>query len=139
MIKKQPSSLIRKQEFEDWNNLKWKLQEKQTEIYFKQWEIWWISLWQNIQTESFGKGESFRRPVLILKKLSEENCIVIPLSTKIKKWSWFYNYKFHWKEATALLYQIKMIHKNRLQRKLWKMETADFKEIKKKLSKLLNL
>ena len=78
-------------------------------------------------------------PVLVLKKLSHENYIVIPLSTKIKTWTWFENYTTDWVEYTALLYQIKMLNINRFYLFEYKMPYEKFLEIKKRLKQLLNL
>ena len=125
--------------FDRWNELKKEIHDKNTDnIYFKESEIWWTSIWKNIKSESFWKWDSFRRPVLIFKKLSSDICIVIPLSSKNKTWTWFCDCDFQWIRRTALLYQIKMIHKNRFQRKIWELDELDFETIKKKLGKLLN-
>lgn len=129
-----------KEIFNNWNELKQKIQEKDSKnIFFKEWDIWWSSLWQNIQTESNWKWENFRRPILVLKKLSSDSFICIPLSTKLKEGTWFYQYNLHWEKYTAILYQIKMIHKNRLRIKIWQIDEFDFIEIKKRLKYLLNL
>jgi len=71
--------------------------------------------------------------------LSHKNYIVIPLSIKIKQWTWFENYEIDWVEYTALLYQIKMMNKNRFYVFEYKMEYEKFLEIKKRLKNLLNL
>lgn len=76
-------------DFDKWNNLKKSLENKNSNILFKEWDIWWISVWLNIQEESCWKWENYRRPVLIIKKLSNNNCIWIPLSSKYKDWTWF--------------------------------------------------
>ncbi len=130
---------IQLHQFDNWNNLKKNIQERKSKIYFKESDIWWVSIGQNIKSESYWKGENFRRPVLILKKLSNDTCICIPLSSQTKKWTWFAPYKLHGKEATALLYQVKMIHKNRFQRKIGQLDEWDFANIKKRLKELLNL
>ena len=129
-----------KEIFNNWNELKQKIQEKDSKnIFFKEWDIWWSSLWQNIQTESNWKWENFRRPILVLKILSSDSFICIPLSTKLNEGTWFSQYNLHWEKYTALLYQIKMIHKNRLRVKIWQIDEFDFIEIKKRLKNLLNL
>ncbi|MDD4151989.1 MAG: type II toxin-antitoxin system PemK/MazF family toxin [Candidatus Gracilibacteria bacterium] len=79
------------------------------------------------------------RPILVIKKLSSDSCISIPLSTKIKEGTWYYSYDLHGQKYTALLYQIKMVHKNRFQRKIGELDEKDFGEIKKRLKNLLNL
>lgn len=128
------------EKFDSWNEIKKEINKKDmSNIYFKEWDIWWTFLWQNIWTESFWKWENFRRPVLIFRKLSSDNFLAIPLSTKIKKWTWFCEFNLQWEIRTALLYQIKMMNKKRLGIKLWQLDELDFKEIKNKLRNLLNL
>ena len=126
-------------DFDNWNELKKKIEEYSNDIIIKEWEIWWASIWINIKTESCGKWAEFRRPVLIVKKLSKNTCFVIPLSTKIKTWTWFANYDINWIQYTALLYQLKMLHINRLTKREIKLDNLTFKEIKKRLKFLLNL
>lgn len=126
-------------DFDKWNELKKDLENKSSEVIIKEWEIWWSNFWLNVKTEACWKWENFRRPVLVLKKLSHENFIIIPLSTKLKTWTWFANYEIDWIWYSALLYQIKMIHKNRFYVNEWKLERKQFLEIKKRLKLLLNL
>ncbi len=61
--------------FDKWNEQKKYLNNIESNIYFKEWDIWWISIWLNIKSESFWKWEHFRRPILVLKKLSSNSCI----------------------------------------------------------------
>ena len=126
-------------DFDKWNEKKKDIDDIVSKIYFNQWDIWWCSLWRNIKSESFGKWENFRRPILVLKKLSSDSCIAIPLSTKIKTWTWFTQYDLHGTKYTALLYQIRMIHKNRFWKKVGQLDEADFENIKKSLADLLEL
>jgi len=128
-----------KKDFDRWNIMKKNLEESSIDMIMKEWEIWWANIGLNIGSESCWKWKSFRRPILVIRKLSHENCIVLPLSTQIKHWTWFASYNFEWTEYTALLYQIKMIHKNRLYVNLWKIEKDQFLKIKKRLKYLLNL
>ena len=127
-------------DFDKWNELKKEVEYNyNNDFTFHNWEIWWTSIWLNIKSESCGKWEAFRRPVLILKRLSSEMFISIPLTSKKKVWSWFCEYKIDWEINYVMLYQIKMMHRNRLQRKIWKISWDDFNEIKKRLKFLLNL
>ncbi len=126
-------------DFDNWNILKKKIESKSTNLIIKEWEIWWSSIWINTRTESCGKWTEFRRPVLIIKKLSHETCFVIPLSTKIKTWTWFANYKIDWIDYTALLYQLKMMHTNRFTKREAYIDKQDLEKIKKRLKFLLNL
>ncbi|MDQ7009585.1 MAG: type II toxin-antitoxin system PemK/MazF family toxin [Candidatus Gracilibacteria bacterium] len=128
-----------KKNFNKWNKLKEELEESETDVYFNEGQIWWITIGLNLKNESCGKGDSFRRPVLILKKLSSKTFIGIPLSSKIKSGTWFVNYKQNGEELTALIYQIRMFDNIRFQRKIGEMDEKDFGTIKKRLKSLLNL
>lgn len=126
-------------DFDSWNEQKKILEQIQSDIYFSEWDIWWCSVGLNIKSETCGKWESFRRPILVLTKLSHDTCIAIPLSSQKKVWSWFALCDLQWVERTALLYQIRMIHKNRFQRKIGQLDEKDFENIKKELKQLLKL
>jgi len=126
-------------DFDKWNSLKKDIEHKSENLIIKEKEIWWTYTWVNTWTESCWKWEKFRRPVLVLKKLSHDNYIIIPLSTKIKSWTWFENYTIDWIKYTALIYQIKMINIKRFYLNMWKFDNNKFLEIKKRLKQLLNL
>ena len=125
--------------FDKWNNLKKDIEKISRTLIIKEWDIWWTNLWINIQTEACWKWDSFKRPILIIKKLSKNTCIAIPLSSKIKSWTWFSTYEIKWIKYSALLYQIKMMHTNRFSFKFWEINKKHLNKIKKDLKYLLNL
>ncbi len=126
-------------DFDSWNEVKKSLSEKKEKYYFKSGDIWWISVGKNIGTESYGKGGIFRRPVLIIKKLSNDSCVALPLTSKNKTGSWFARVSFHGECRTVLLSQIRMVHCARFQRRLAVLDEADFGRVKEKLKQLLEL
>ena len=126
-------------DFDRWNNFKKDIEKSDKKFLFNEWEIWWTTLWLNIKQESCWKWESFRRPILVFKKLSSFTFIWIPLSTKIKNWTWYASYKQNWEKYSALLYQIRMFDISRFQRRIWEMDEKDYLEIKNRLKLLLNL
>ena len=126
-------------DFDSWNSIKKELSKKEEKFFFKEGDIWWVSVGQNIGTESYGKGDTFRRPVLIIKKLSGDSCIVLPLTSKSKQGSWFIDITFQNETKSVLLYQIKMMHTKRFQRRLAVLDETDFKRVKEKLKVLLEL
>ncbi len=125
--------------FDNWNLHKKNLDVRENLFLFHEGEIWWSAVGVNIGDESCGKGETFRRPVLILKKLSQKSFIGIPLSTKRKAGSWFTEIRIHNEIQTVLLYQIRMFSTRRFQRRLTTLDYADFLHIKNKLENLLKL
>ncbi len=127
------------QEYDNWNIVKKELSKKEEKFFFKEGDIWWVSLGKNLGTESYGKGEIFRRPVLVIKKLNSNSCIVLPLTSKSKNGTWFTDISFQNEIKTVLLYQIKMINTKRFQRRLGVLDDNDFKKVKEKLKFLLEL
>ncbi len=108
-------------------------------MYFKEGQIWWCSLGQNIGSESFGKGENFRRPILIIKKLSADLCIALPLTSKEKIGTWFIDITIHGERKWAMLYQIRTLNKKIFSIKLGELDDIDFDRVKEKLETLLEL
>ena len=129
-----------KEKFNNWNVKKQEIEfsDRTDRVYFKEGQIWWCSVGQNVGSESFGKGEDFRRPILIFKKLSADLCVALPLTSKEKKGgSWFIDVTFDDKKAWVLLYQIRVLNKKRFQRKIGELDDKDFLRVKQKLEKLL--
>ena len=73
--------------YDSWNGQKKDLAESEdyTKIYFREGDIWWCSLGINIGSEVYGKGAYFRRPILIVKKLSSDLCIAVPITSQKKE------------------------------------------------------
>jgi len=125
--------------FNAWNNIKKKLEDSNKKFFFKEGEIWWMSVGVNIANESCGKGNTFRRPVLVLRKLSGNSFIGLPLSSKEKNGSWFIDISIYNEKRYVLLYQIRMFSTNRFESRLATLDDVDFKKVKEKLEQLLKL
>ncbi len=69
-------------ELERWNKVKQSVDKKTGDVFFKEREIWWTSLGQNIGHEENGKNEHFERPAIILKRLDKNLFLGIPLTSK---------------------------------------------------------
>lgn len=131
-----------KEKYNNWNLKKQDIQFKkkksgESNIYFKEADIWWCSIGINIGTESYGKGENFRRPVLIMKKLSADLCIALPLTSKEKMGTWFIDVTFHGEKKWVMLYQIRTLNKKRFYLKMGQLDPTDMKRVKEKLECLL--
>ncbi len=127
--------------YDDWNQKKQGLQISNSTkaIYFKEGDIWWCSIGINLGDESYGKGEDFRRPVLILKKLSADLCIALPITSQNKKGTWFVDVLLQGEKNWIMLHQIRMLHKKRFQIKIEELSPEDFSRVKEKLEQLLKL
>lgn len=132
-----------RQKYNDWNIKKQDIQFKEPKcgpkIYFKEGDIWWCSLGLNIGSESYGKGEKFRRPVLIVKKFSGDLCAALPLTSQEKTGTWFIDITLHGKKKWVMLYQIRTLNKKRFYLKMGQLDDTDMKRVKQKLETLLEL
>ena len=126
-------------DFDKWNSKKKELEKLSKKFLFRTGDIWWCSIGLNVKAESCGKGEDYQRPVLVLRKLSGENFIGIPLSSRKKEGTWFCEITVHGEKRYALLYQIRMFSINRFQRRLALLDETDLKKVKEKLEALLEL
>lgn len=127
-------------DFDNWNEVKKNLDNKKEVIFFKEREIYWSNIGQNIGFEQNGKGKDFTRPVLIFKKFSKQMFFGIPLSTQRKEGSFFFEFSFKENQiSTALLVQTKLYDVKRLDKKIGKISVEDFEKLKRKFRELINV
>ena len=111
------SHTIPETQFDDWNNSKKKTHYKENNVGFKEREIFWARIGQNIGAEEFGKGNEFQRPVLIIRKLTSHIFIGIPLTSTIKDNDYFHTFEYDSKKgkvsSTAMILQLKTFDKKR--------------------------
>src|SRR3989344_3077182 len=83
--------------FANWTKLKIRIHasEASENIYFKEKDIWWVSLGQNIGSEENGKNKNFERPILILKKFNATTFWSISISSKPKTGKNYYQFNFN--------------------------------------------
>jgi mRNA interferase MazF len=112
--------------FDEWSLLKPKINEKNKLATFKQRDVFWVYIGENIGSEEDGKGDEFLRPVVILKVFNKEFCFVVPLSTKIKENRYCVGFEFNNKKQSALISQIKSIDARRLHFKIGTLSRDDY-------------
>lgn len=126
--------------FDQWNEVKKNLHRKEKIASFKEREIYWTNIGENVGFEQAGKGDDFTRPVLILKKFTKNMFFGIPLSTKSKSGSFFFEFNFLGdKPSTALLMQARMFDVKRLDKRMGMIHKDDFENLKKAFGDLVGL
>lgn len=78
----------------------------------------------------------FSRPIYIYKKLSKNGFLGIPLSTQIKKGSWYVSINFKEKIIIANLAQVRVLSSSRLYEKMGELDDNDSEKIKTAFSRL---
>ena len=126
--------------YDDWNKVKKKINNKETLITYKERDIFWANIGENIGFEQNGKGSDFMRPILVFRKFTNKMFLGVPLSTQSRDGSFFFQFQFlEDKRSTALLVQAKMFDVKRLDRRIGMINKDDFKEMEIRMKKLMKL
>lgn len=128
-------------EYDLWNELKKKIQSgvDAPDFFPKEGEVWMSSLGKNIGFEQNGGGTNFSRPVLVVKKFNNHMFWCASLSTKQKKFDFYYNFTDpSGEKVSVILAQLKLVSVKRLKRKLYDISSDNMKEVKEKLKKFLS-
>jgi mRNA-degrading endonuclease toxin of MazEF toxin-antitoxin module len=119
-------------DFDIWNGNKKIIHLKNENKLYHERQVWWCSLGLNIGSEQDGAGVDFNRPVLILKGLSRETCLVIPLTTSSKKHHTRVQLGVvDGKFASALLSQVRVVDTKRFVYKIGFIDQAIFNNVRK--------
>lgn len=125
-------------DFDNWNGLKKRLDSSERRISFKERDVLWCNYGLNIGYEQNGKGKSFMRPVLVIKKFNSKVFLGVPFSTKIKENNKFYHqFEFKGNMQSVILNQLKLMDAIRLSHKFGAVNEPDFDEIIRKLKEII--
>jgi mRNA interferase MazF len=118
-------------DFIKWISIKININESEhTPPLFKEGEIWWCSIGENVGGEISGKGDFFRRPVLIIRKLDRFSFIGVPLTTQVKIGTWYKKIKVKEKDNYVILSQIRHTDYRRMDKLLYTIENNLLNEIR---------
>ncbi len=127
-----------KKDFDLWNTIKRRLHENEAQKLYHTREIWWCSLGTNIGFEQDGEGAEYQRPVLILKGLSKNTCLVIPLTTSSLKHPMRIPIGVVGKkDAAAIISQMRVVDTRRLIDKVEVLDKNIFETIRKAVKDML--
>ena len=128
-------SIIKK--FLEWVSLKEKIHNNTHKPpLFKEGEVWWCSIGENIGSEINGKSNLFSRPVLIYRKLSANTFLGIPTSSQLKTGTWYVNVNLKNNQSVVILSQIRILDYKRLSTKIGHLDSSDFKSVKNGFKKI---
>jgi mRNA interferase MazF len=123
--------------FIDWIITKIIIDKSENVALINEGEVYWCSLGENIGFEQNGKGEDFRRPVLILKKFNNAIFWGIPMSTKIKDNKYYVKVLLKDVEQSAIISQLRILDTKRLDKKIGYVSKIDYIKIQLKIIDIL--
>ncbi len=118
-----------KDRLDNWHNIKKTLEINDNIPLFRQNEIWWCHVGQNLGSEIYGKGEDYSRPVYILKKINKTKFIGIPMSTKLSDDNRFYPLKINKRDGGLCFNEIRSFSAKRLRQKIYKLSDNEHQKI----------
>lgn len=128
-------SLLKK--FTDWTKLKVRIHVSEEIPYFRDGQIWWISLGQNIGAESNGKHEKFERPVLVLKKFSKDSFWAISITSQNKSGQYYLPITVNSNKYFLNLSQLRLVSSKRLSRHVGTLSEDQFLNARNEIAKLI--
>ncbi len=124
-------------DFDNWNIHKKKAHTAYERPMFKEREVWWCSLGVNVGDEQDGKGRSFSRPVLVLKKFNRNVFVGVPFSTQLKDNQFYCPIHFKGIDQSVILSQVRLMDAKRFGIKMGEISPQEVDKIKEKIKKLI--
>lgn len=115
-----------KKNFKGWIKIKEALHLRGRLCDIKEGEVWWSSVGENVGVEICGKGKSYTRPVVVLRKIGRYSFWAVPLTSKQHKGSWYVSFEFQGNKETAVISQIQCMSVSRLHRRMGQLSVSDY-------------
>lgn len=117
-------------DFLNWFRVKRGAHEVVGTALFHEREIWWCMLGANVGYEIDGRGETFERPTIIVKKFNLDTCLIVPLTAKLKTGKYYFPVgDASGRESVAVLSQLRLIDRRRLTQKAGTLPKQSFKKL----------
>ena len=125
--------------FDEWNQIKKSLHNSKKKVYFKERDIFFIKIGENVGFEQSGKGDVFLRPVIVLKKFNNSFFMGVPLTSTTKENRYYFSFEFKEKRSAAILSQVRAFDAKRIKHKIGMIHKDDFTKLKEKIVSLYDL
>lgn len=122
-------------DYDSWNEKKKELNSKviSEDFFFLEGEIWWASVGVNVDGEIDGKNDSFIRPILIVKKFTENLMLALPITSTRNESEYFHRVCVGKIHGVVSLMQLRTMSINRLLKLMGRMRVDDFQVILRKI------
>ncbi|NQV00924.1 MAG: type II toxin-antitoxin system PemK/MazF family toxin [Parcubacteria group bacterium] len=127
-----------KKDFDSWNTQKKTIHNFGENKYYHPRDIWWCNLGANIGFEQDGTGVGHQRPVFILKELSRNTCLVIPLTVSTSQHPMrIFLGTVNNKKASAIISQMRVVDTKRFINKIGIIDKEIFDIIRKTVKNMI--
>ncbi|MEK7604624.1 MAG: type II toxin-antitoxin system PemK/MazF family toxin [Patescibacteria group bacterium] len=127
-----------RKDFDGWNEEKKAIDEHAHAPLYHEREIRWCRLGINIGFEQDGTGPGRSRPALILKAFSRSVCLVVPLTTSVKKNPYYIPIgAVGERAASVIISQLRLVDTKRLEQKITTLDKKTFMHIRKAVKDML--
>jgi len=124
-------------DFDNWNEKKKTLNDALSKApYFKEREIWWLSIGVNVGYEEDGKSNAFSRPVLVIRKFNRNLFLGVPLSTRVKVSPFYIFIIFDNRPMAVMISQLRVFSSKRLLGEMGKLEDVYYQNILSRIREL---
>ncbi len=123
--------------FDFWNKVKIQTNKIESETRISPGEIRWCKFGVNIGNEILGKGDTFKRPVIILKKFSRDVFLGLPITKKKSEDTWYYPINNEKISGSIILNQSRTLDRKRLEEKITQVRDTELAKIKEAFCKLI--
>ena len=124
-------------DFSKWFEEKMLVHNEKARPFFRDGEVWFTALGENVGFEQDGRGESYLRPVAIIRKFNNEIFWAVPMTKNKKSGKFYFSFNLDGGTSTAILSQIRLVDAKRLFYRLGVIRSEDLAEMKKRLKALL--
>ena len=122
-----------------WTPVKILLNKNTQRPTYKEGDVFWMSVGENIGFEQDGKGRLSSRPVLIIRGFSRELFWGIPLTSQPKRGKYYYGFTMNGRVSTAILSQMRAFDAKRIvdASRMGRVDNGVMDEIKNRLKVIL--
>lgn len=110
---------------------------KERGVVIRKGEVYWCALGENIGHEENGKGDDFRRPVLIFRKFNNNMFWGLPLSTKNKHNEYYVQIFLADIIQSVMISQLRTLDTKRLDTRMGYVSKSDFEKVRKAVIDLI--
>ncbi|WP_027460396.1 type II toxin-antitoxin system PemK/MazF family toxin [Deinococcus murrayi] len=125
-------------DFDAWNEEKKALHAAGGPPIFREGQVWWCAVGVGIGSEVYGKGPGgvigppFTRPVIVLRKLSREACVIVPVTSRqpARVSDWYHPMRWRGRDQWAMLHQTRMVSAARFRSRMVELPDSDFRALR---------